>query len=90
MTTFGRPPPKAIATAKPTDFRRLAARLKQVSDPTRLRVVLLLGDGERSVGDLCAEIACSMTSLSRHLALLRLVDLVVPRRDDQRIRVAAQ
>ena len=71
-------------TSRPPDFRRLATRLKQVSDPTRLRVLLLLGDGERSVGVLQGEIACSMTVLSRHLALLRLAGLVVPRRDAQR------
>src|SRR3954451_2033665 len=71
-------------TPGPPDFLRLAARLKQVSDPTRLRVLLLLGDGERSVGVLQSEIACSMTVISRHLALLRLAGLVVPRRDAQR------
>jgi DNA-binding transcriptional ArsR family regulator len=67
----------------PADFRHLAARLKQVSDPTRLRVLLLLGDGERSVGVLHTEISCSMTTISRHLALLRLAGLVEPRRDGQ-------
>jgi DNA-binding transcriptional ArsR family regulator len=67
----------------PPDFRRLAARLKQASDPTRLRVLLLLGDGERCVGILHSEIACSMTTISRHLALLRLAGLVEPRRDGQ-------
>jgi DNA-binding HxlR family transcriptional regulator len=71
-------------TPGPPDFQRLAARLKHVSDPTRLHVLLLLGDGERSVGVLQAEVACSMTVLSRHLALLRLAGLVVPRRDAQR------
>jgi DNA-binding transcriptional ArsR family regulator len=71
-------------TPGPTDFRRTAERLKQVSEPTRLRVLLRLGDGERSVGALRSEIAGGMTALSRHLALLRLAGLVVPRRDGQR------
>ena len=70
--------------AGPTDFRRAAARLKQASDLTRLRVLLTLGDGERSVGALRAEIAGSMSTLSRHLALLRLAGLVAPRRDGPR------
>jgi ArsR family transcriptional regulator, zinc-responsive transcriptional repressor len=70
-------------TSGPTDFRRSAERLKQVSDLTRLRVLLLLGDGEQSVGALHSAIACSMTAISRHLALLRLAGLVVPRRDGQ-------
>jgi DNA-binding transcriptional ArsR family regulator len=68
----------------PTDFRRLAERIKQVSDLTRLSVLLLLGEGERSVGDLSAVTGSSMTALSRHLALLRLADIIVPRRDGQR------
>ena len=86
---FAWPSPRAPRAAReppagPTDFRRPAARLKQASDLIRLRVLLLLGDGERSVGALRAEIACSMTALSRHLALLRLAGLVMPRRDAQR------
>jgi DNA-binding transcriptional ArsR family regulator len=72
------------AASGPPDVRRLAARLKQVSDPTRFRVLLLLGDGERSVGALRSDLSCSMTVLSRHLALLRLAGLIVPRRDAQR------
>src|SRR5437879_3877664 len=72
------------ATSGPTDFRRTAARLKQVSDRTRLGVLLLLGEGERSVGAIRSELSCSMTALSRHLTLLRLAGLVVPRRDAQR------
>jgi DNA-binding transcriptional ArsR family regulator len=62
----------------------LAARFKQVSDLTRLQVLLILDQGERSVGILSSEIHCSMTALSRHLAFLRLTGLVVPRRDGQR------
>jgi DNA-binding transcriptional ArsR family regulator len=69
--------------ASPADFHRVAGRLKQVSDLTRLRVLLLLGDNERSVGALCLEISCSMTALSRHLALLRLAGLIVARRNGQ-------
>src|SRR5258708_1179053 len=66
---------------RPTKFHRLAVRLKQVSDLNRLRVVLLLGDSERSVGALCSQISCSPSAISRHLALMRLDGLVVPRRN---------
>ena len=62
----------------------MAERLKQGSDLTRLRVLLLLGDAERSVGDLRSEISCSMTAISRHLALLRLAGLIVPTRNGPR------
>jgi DNA-binding transcriptional ArsR family regulator len=80
--------PRAMAARKPAsgpaDFRRLAVRFKQVSELTRLRVLLLLGDSERSVGDLSAATGSSMTATSRHLALLRLAGMIVPRRDGQR------
>lgn len=86
MVTFTRPMPDA--SRKPAspliDFRRLAERLKQVSDLTRLCVVLMLGDGEQSVGGLRSRILCSMTVLSRHLAVLRLAGLIIRRRDGQR------
>jgi DNA-binding HxlR family transcriptional regulator len=75
-------------TPRPTpgliDFHRAAERIKQVSNLTRLRVLLLLGDGEGSVGALSSELSCSMTTLSRNLALLHLAGLVVPRRDAHR------
>jgi DNA-binding transcriptional ArsR family regulator len=71
-------------TAAPVDFRRLAARIKQVSEPTRLRLLLALGDGERHVGGLHAGSSCGMSAVSRHLAVLRLAGLVAFRRDGQR------
>ena len=78
---------KRAAPGRPTvppDFRRAARRIKEISDLTRLRVLLLLGDGERSVGSLSLEISCSMSALSRHLAFLRLAGVVATRRDGQR------
>src|SRR5438105_13839904 len=36
--------------------QRAAVLLKQVSDPTRLRVIAMLSEGERHVGGLCAEL----------------------------------
>jgi predicted transcriptional regulator len=65
----------------PINFHRAAERIKQVSSLTRLRVLLLLGDGEGSVGAIGSELSCSPTTLSCHLALLRLAGLVVPGRD---------
>lgn len=54
--------------------------LKQVSDPTRLRVILMLGEGERHVGSLCDELDQSQPATSHHLALLRHGGIIVPRR----------
>src|SRR3954454_14399200 len=54
--------------------------LKQVSDPTRLQVILMLSDGERHVGALSDELKQSQPAVSHHLALLRHGGIIAPRR----------
>jgi hypothetical protein len=51
--------------------QRASILLKQVSDPTRLQVVLMLSDGEKHVGGLCEQLSQSQPAVSHHLALLR-------------------
>src|SRR5687767_6134510 len=60
--------------------QRAAILLKQVSDPTRLQVILMLSEGERHVGGLCGELNQSQPAVSHHLALLRHGGIIVPRR----------
>src|SRR5580693_10077684 len=75
---------KAAASAgtRPTaEIRRVAELLKQVSDPTRLQVLMLLSEKERNVTELCAELGTqSQPAVSHHLALLRHGRLIEPRR----------
>jgi DNA-binding transcriptional ArsR family regulator len=54
--------------------------LKHVSDPTRLQVILILGDGEQHVGALCSQLSQSQPAVSHHLALLRHGGIIAPRR----------
>jgi DNA-binding transcriptional ArsR family regulator len=70
------------AAARPTaEIRRVAELLKQVSDPTRLQVLLLLSEKERNVTELCADLGTqSQPAVSHHLALLRHGRLIEPRR----------
>ena len=58
----------------------MAILLKQVSDPTRLRVITMLSEGERHVGSLCADLGHSQPAVSHHLALLRHGGIIIPRR----------
>lgn len=84
------PVPKATAPSKPrtpkgNDLRLQQARrasilLKHVSDPTRLQVILILAEGERHVGALCAQLSQSQPAVSHHLALLRHGGIIAPRR----------
>ena len=76
---------KAIKAKKGADQRlkqaqRAAMFLKQVSDPTRLQVILMLSEGERHVGALSGELNQSQPAVSHHLALLRHGGIIAPRR----------
>ena len=73
---------KSAAAARPSsEIRQAADLLKQVSDPTRLQVLLLLNEKERNVSELCADLGTqSQPAVSHHLALLRHGRLIEPRR----------
>lgn len=76
--------PKAapVATRPSADIRRVADLLKQVSDPTRLQILMLLAEKERNVSELCSDLGTqSQPAVSHHLALLRHGRLIEPRRD---------
>jgi DNA-binding transcriptional ArsR family regulator len=79
-------PKGAKAGTKPVDplanARRAAMLLKQVSDATRLAVLLLLADGPRNVGQICHDLGdISQPACSHHLALLRHSRFIEPRRE---------
>ncbi len=73
---------KSSANARPSEeVRQTAELLKQVSDPTRLQVLMLLTEKERNVSELCADLGTqSQPAVSHHLALLRHGRLIEPRR----------
>jgi DNA-binding transcriptional ArsR family regulator len=62
-------------------IKQVADLLKLASEPTRVRVLLVLGEGERHVGGLCEDLGLSEPAVSHHLALLRYGGLVEPRRE---------
>jgi DNA-binding transcriptional ArsR family regulator len=76
------PRPKAVRGAEQRfqKARRASILLKHVSDPTRLQVILILSEGERHVGALCAQLSQSQPAVSHHLALLRHGGIIAPRR----------
>lgn len=55
-----------------------------LAEPNRRRILDLLADGERPVGDLVAALAVSQPAVSKHLRILREAGLVVVRGDAQR------
>ena len=74
-------------TSDPSDdqFAAAAATLKMLSDPTRLRILWALLHGEHSVNELAAHVDSPASTVSQHLAKLRLAKLVRTRRDGTRV-----
>jgi DNA-binding transcriptional ArsR family regulator len=60
--------------------QKAAILLKQVSDPTRLHIILVLAEGEKHVGGICKTLNQSQPATSHHLALLRHGGIIAPRR----------
>jgi ArsR family transcriptional regulator len=59
--------------------------LKLLADATRLRIIWALVHGEHSVNELADHVGVAATSVSQHLAKLRLSHLVQTRREGNRI-----
>ena len=55
-----------------------------LADPTRRRIVELLGRGERSAGEIADEFELSQPAISQHLKALRDAGLVQTRAEAQR------
>jgi DNA-binding transcriptional ArsR family regulator len=81
------PPLAPLSKAAAARIRRQAEQviplLKLIDSPTRVRVVVLLAEGERNVGSLCEELTMSYAVVSNHIAILRVSGVVTPRRERQ-------
>lgn len=79
------PPPAEEASALAAAAEQAADYLKSLANPVRLRILCLLAQGERPVGELAELLSARQSLISQHLALLRKDGLVRPRRDGQTI-----
>ena len=61
---------------------------KAIADPTRRRILRLLGTGEMSAGELAAKFDISAPSMSHHFNVLKAAGLVSARREGQQIYYA--
>jgi len=68
----------------PEYARSVAGRFRLLGDPTRLRLIDLLRDGERTVGSLAKELGCTQANTSKQLALLADGGLLSRRREGLR------
>ena len=70
-----------FAMPHPDEVRRAADALRLLSDPTRLKILWALLQGETSVACLAELVGAAPTAVSQHLAKLRLSGLVEGRRE---------
>jgi ArsR family transcriptional regulator len=61
---------------------------KALADPTRRRILHLLGEREMTAGELTAHFDIAAPSMSHHFGVLKAADLITARREGQQIYYA--
>ena len=59
--------------------------LKAISHPVRLKILCCLNDGELSVNDIAEKSGASQSNISQHLNYLRNENILVSRRDANKV-----
>lgn len=62
----------------------MVSTFEVLAEPNRRRILDLLRDGERPVGELVARLTLTQPAVSKHLRVLKEAGLVVVRQDAQR------
>jgi DNA-binding transcriptional ArsR family regulator len=71
--------------ASDQDLEQLTALFRLLSDKTRLNILLLLAQGERNVTSLCEELQLPQPTVSHHLGLLRMNNVIGNRRAGKQV-----
>lgn len=72
------------------DVRRAADSMRLLADPTRIKILWALLQGETSVACLADLVGAAPTAVSQHLAKLRLAGLVEGRREGTYVYYTAE
>lgn len=67
------------------DLEQLTSLFKLLSDKTRLNILMILSGGERNVTSLCQELQLPQPTVSHHLGLLRMNNIIGNRRDGKQV-----
>jgi DNA-binding transcriptional ArsR family regulator len=73
--------PAPAKLLSPLALELIAGRFKALSEPVRLRLLNLLMQGERSVGQLVEASGSGQANVSKHLALLRDTGMIGMRKE---------
>jgi DNA-binding transcriptional ArsR family regulator len=63
----------------------LAQIFRIFGDPTRLRILMTLTEGEQNVTQICKKLRISQPTVSRHLSILKMSRIAEARRDGKEI-----
>lgn len=72
--------PLLDASALDQDLEQLTSLFRLLSDKTRLNILLSLATGERNVTSLCEGLRLPQPTVSHHLGLLRVNNIIANRR----------
>jgi len=78
-------PRKGSALIAPAVAQRLAKVFKSLSDPTRLRIISMVSEGEFCVSDLVAALEMEQSTISHQLRDMRRLGLVSFRREGRQV-----
>ena len=67
------------------DLEQLTAMFRLLSDKTRLNILMMLAGGERNVSSLCDELQLPQPTVSHHLGLLRMNNVIGNRRAGKQV-----
>src|SRR5829696_2838679 len=73
------------ASGSDAELEPLVALFRLLSDKTRLNILTLLASGERNVTSLCNELRLPQPTVSHHLGLLRMSNLIGNRRNGKQV-----
>jgi len=77
--------PSVTDFAEPLAHERRVEVFKALAHSSRLYIVMRLAEGELGVSDLTREIGADISTVSKHLAVLRRAGLIVDRREGQAV-----
>ena len=81
----GRNTAEDIGDLDSRDLESLVSLFRILSDRTRVQILLILGKGERNVGNLCDLLQLPQPTVSHHLGLLRSKNLIMNRRNGKQV-----
>jgi DNA-binding transcriptional ArsR family regulator len=76
---------KSNLPARDEDLEQLTNLLRLLSDKTRLNILLMLNGGERNVSSICHALRLPQPTVSHHLGLLRMSNVITGRRDGKQV-----